>query len=124
MQVHLLRHHAETLEEALTQLDEVTAHLKGVAAKGNPELFLADATLYLEFFGILAVAWQWLKQGIIVVKGLEGVTSEKEKNFYQGKFYMLRFFFGYELPKMDSLARRLMNTDGLTVELDEGFFAD
>jgi len=119
-----LRPHAEALEEALAQLEEVTAHLKGVAAKGNSELFLADATLYLEFFGIVAIAWQWLKQGSFVVKGLEAATSEKEKNFYHGKLYALRFFFGYELPKIDGLAKRLMDTDGLTVEMEEAFFGD
>jgi len=119
-----LRPHAEALEEALVQLEEVTAHLKGVADKGNSELFLADATLYLEFFGIVAIAWQWLKQGIFVVKGLEAATSEKEKNFYHGKLYALRFFFGYELPKIDGLVERLMDTDGLTVEMQEAFFAD
>ena len=119
-----LRPHAEALEKALAQLAEVTAHLKGVAAKGNPELFLADATLYLEFFGIVAVGWQWLKQGIIVVKGMEAATSEKEKNFYQGKLYALRFFFCYELPKIYGLVERLMNADGLTVEMEEAFFED
>jgi len=119
-----LRPHAGALEEALAQLEEVTDHLKGVAAKGNPELFLADATLYLEFFGIVAVAWQWLKQGISVVKGLEEATSEKDKKFYLGKLYSLRFFFGYELPKMNGLVERLTNGDGLTVEMEEAFFTD
>ncbi len=112
------------LEEALVLVEEVTAHLKGVAAKGDANKFLADATLYLELFGIVAIAWQWLKQGIVMVKGIDGAASEKEKNFYQGKLYALRFFFAYELPKTAGLARRLMNGDGLTVEMQEAFFKD
>jgi butyryl-CoA dehydrogenase len=119
-----LRLHVDALEQALARLEEVTAHLKGVAAKGDTELFLADATLYLELFGIAAIAWQWLKQGVIVVKGLDGSESQKEKKFYQGKMYALRFFFAYELPKMGGLAERLMNGDGLTVEMHETFFTD
>ncbi len=119
-----LRPHAEALEQALALVEEVTVHLKGVAAKGNPELFLADATLYLELFGIVAIAWQWLKQGISGVKGLDAAASEKEKNFYQGKLYALRFFFAYELLKMEGLSKRLMNGDGLTVEMQERFFTD
>jgi butyryl-CoA dehydrogenase len=59
-----------------------------------------------------------------VIKGLEGATLDKERNFYQGKLYALRFFFAYELPKMEGIARRLMNGDGLTVEMEEAFFAD
>jgi len=119
-----LRPHAEALEQALSLLEKVTAHLKGVAAKGDPELFLADATLYLEFFGIVAIAWQWLKQGISVVKGLGAAAIEKEKNFYQGKLYALRFFFAYELPKMGGLAERLMKGDGLTLEMKGAYFTD
>jgi len=119
-----LRSHAESLEKALDQLEKVTAHLKGVAAKGELDLFLADATLYLDVFGIVTIAWQWLKQGLAVVKGLEGATLDKERNFYQGKLYALRFFFAYELPKMEGIVRRLMNGDGLTVEMAEAFFAD
>ena len=119
-----LRSHAESLEKALDQLEKVTAHLKGVAAKGELDLFLADATLYLDVFGIVTIAWQWLKQGLAVIKGLEGATLDKERNFYQGKLYALRFFFAYELPKMEGIVRRLMNGDGLTVEMAEAFFAD
>jgi alkylation response protein AidB-like acyl-CoA dehydrogenase len=119
-----LRSHAESLEKALDQLEKVTAHLKGVAAKGELDLFLADATLYLDVFGIVTIAWQWLKQGLAVVKGLEGATLDKERNFYEGKLYALRFFFAYELPKMEGSVRRLMNGDGLTVEMAEAFFAD
>jgi len=119
-----LRSHAESLEKALDQLEKVTAHLKGVAAKGELDLFLADATLYLDVFGIVTIAWQWLKQGLAVIKGLEGATLDKERNFYQGKLYTLRFFFAYELPKMEGIVRRLMNGDGLTVEMAEVFFAD
>jgi alkylation response protein AidB-like acyl-CoA dehydrogenase len=119
-----LRPHSETLEKALNQLEQVTIHQKGVAATGNLDLFLADATLYLDLFGLVTIAWQWLKQGIFVVKGLNGATLEKEKNFYQGKLYALRFFFAYELPKIEGLAKRLMNGDGLTVEMKEAFFAD
>jgi alkylation response protein AidB-like acyl-CoA dehydrogenase len=119
-----LRPFAETLKQALDQLETVTAHLKGVAAKGAMDLFLADATLYLEVFGNLTIAWQWLKQGITAVKGLQTAASESEKNFYEGKMITLRFFFAYELPKSDGLVRRLMNGDGLTVEMDAAYFAD
>ena len=123
-QAEHLRPHAEALEKALAQLETVTSHLKGVAAQGDAELFLADATLYLELFAIVAIAWQWLKQGICIVKGLEGDASQKEKTFYQGKMYALRFYFGYELPKKNGLIERLMNGDGLTVEMSDALFGD
>lgn len=110
--------HAAELEKALEKLQEVTSHLLQLSKTAGREIFLADATLYLEFFGIIAVAWQWLIQAIKVRKALEGKEglSEDDANFYQGKMYAFRYFFGYELPKIDGLAKRLLNTDGLTVE--------
>jgi hypothetical protein len=42
--------------------------------------------------------------------------EEEEELFYQGKYQTLVYFFHYELPKIEGLARRLMEGDGLTVE--------
>jgi len=95
-----------------------------VAKKETPEIFLADATLYLEFFGIISVAWQWLVQATAIVKALRNGPSGIETNFYTGKFFAFRYFFEYELPKIEGLAKRLMNSDGLTVEINPEFFSD
>jgi alkylation response protein AidB-like acyl-CoA dehydrogenase len=85
----------KALEHAIEKLKAVTGHLTGLAIKGEIELFLADATLYLEFFGIIAIAWQWLLQAITAKKALEKKPSEAEANFYNGKLYAFRYFFGY-----------------------------
>ena len=88
------------------------------------EVYLSDATLYLEFFGIISIAWQWLLQGIYLQKGIQEDPSGPDKKFLQGKFYTLRFFFAYELPKIYGLAERLTNNDGLTVEMKTDYFSD
>ena len=119
-----LQSYAEKLKQSLEMLQRVTASLMEVGKKETPELFLADATLYLEFFGILSVAWQWLVQAIAVVKALRNNPGGPEANFYNGKFFTFRYFFEYELPKIEGLARRLMNTNGLTVEIKPDFFSD
>ena len=49
---------------------------------------------------------------------------EAEADFYQGKIYTFRYFFKYELPKIEGLGKRLQDADGLTVEMKESFFAD
>jgi butyryl-CoA dehydrogenase len=119
-----LEPYARELSEALNKLMRVTSHLVGISQHKGPEYFLADATLYLDFFGIVSIAWQWLLQALAVQKALERGLPEGEEKFYQGKFYVFRYFFGYELPKIEGLIKRLMNTDGLTVEMDESFFQD
>jgi hypothetical protein len=115
---------ARLLTDALKRLQEVTGHLVEVAQDQGVEHFLADATLYLEFFGIITVAWQWLLQGTAVQKALTRGAGKTDFNFYQGKMFALRYFFGYELPKTLGLARRLMKNDGLTVEMRAEFFND
>ncbi len=119
-----LKAYAERLKDALERLKMVTSHLVQLGSKGDVERFLADATLYLEFFGIIAVAWQWLIQALPIQRALETGPSEQEEQFYRGKFYTFRYFFHYELPKVEGLAQRLMEADGLTVEMTEAFFQD
>ena len=119
-----LRPYAQSLKEALEKLREVTSHLVQLAGQGKMELFLADAALYLEFFGIITIAWQWLLQALSVQKALEDDPPDWDAHFYQGKFYTFRYFFHYELPKIEGLGKRLMDSDGLTVEMKEAFFTD
>ncbi len=115
---------ANELKDSLTTLQEVTRHLISIAGQDGPEVFLADATLYLEFFGIITIAWQWLLQGIAVQKALSTGAKKKDLNFYDGKMFTLRYFFGYELPKTLGLAKRLMDVDALTVEMRIEHFQD
>jgi hypothetical protein len=36
----------------------------------------------------------------------------------------MRYFFGYELPKIGGLFKRLMKADGLTVAMKSEYFQD
>ena len=119
-----LRRFANDLNTALTDLQDVTQHLITLAQRQGPEAFLADATLYLEFFSIVTIAWQWLLQGVAVQKALRNGPKKADLNFYQGKMFTLRYFFAYELPKTLGLARRLSDNDRLTVEMQTDFFND
>ena len=119
-----LQKHAQQLEDALTELQNVTGHLVAIAGAKGPEYFLADATLYLELFGIVVVAWQWLLQGSAIQKALNKDAKKKDLNFYHGKMTALRYFYAYELPKTLGLTTRLMHTDGLTVEMRTELFND
>ena len=86
-------------------MEAVTSRLVQVAAEGDVERFLADATLYLDFFGNIAIAWQWLLQGLTAQDLMQKDATEAETMFYEGKLYAMRYFFHYELPKIDGLAK-------------------
>ena len=123
-QYNALKGFANDLNTTLTDLQDVTQHLVSIAQQQGPEAFLADATLYLEFFSIVTIAWQWLLQGVAVQKSLNNGAKKRDQNFYQGKMFTLRYFFAYELPKTLGLARRLLDEDRLTVEMQTAFFND
>lgn len=114
---------AEALAAAAETLKEATASLTGLAMQGEIELFLADATLYLECFGIVAVAWQWLLQAVTAAKAVASGPGDADADFYRGKIHTCRYFFAYELPKIGGLAARLKSSgDGLTVAMKPEWF--
>jgi len=117
-----LKPYADQLEESVNTLKKVTAHLVGLAMEGKIDLFLADATLYLEFFGIVAIGWQWLLQALAVQKAIRGNPSESDLRFYQGKLHTFRYFFCYELPKIKGLTESLLTSNGLTLEMNKELF--
>lgn len=119
----VLKSYSQKMDMSLRELQKVTSHLLEISKKA-PEVFLADSVLYLELFGIITIAWQWLLQGISIQKGLEGQASEKETHFYQGKWRTLTYFFHYEVPKIHGLCERLMESDGLTVDMNVEDFED
>ncbi len=119
-----LQPYAQRLQEAVDRLSAVTRHLSGFALAGDVARFLADSTLYLELFGLVAVAWQWLKQGLAAEQALADGPSEADAEFYQGKVLTMKYFFHYELPKGLGLAERLREADGLTVDMSPSLFAD
>ncbi len=118
-EINSLISYADTLEKYLGKAQQTTAHLLSKAGIKTEE-FLADASLYLEYNGILTIAWQWLKQAIIAQEQLD--KGNPEKSFYQGKIMCLRYFFEYELVKMDALGKRLVSPDMPTLEMHEEWF--
>lgn len=118
MAVEALKPRAEKLAASATKFQEVTMKLMNLAQNEKPEVFLADATLYLENAGILAVAWQWLKQALVVEQKLAENPSGEELSFYKGKQAAFEFYYEYELPKSIGLTKRLLSDYRLTLELD------
>jgi butyryl-CoA dehydrogenase len=99
---------AADLDAAMARLGSVTSTLWGA---GDPELALANATVYLEAAGHVVVAWLWLEQALAI-----GAAAG---DFAQGKRAAARYFWRWELPKvhtglalLESLDRTVLDTDG------------
>jgi butyryl-CoA dehydrogenase len=107
--------YAQKLSEACGFLKEVTNHLRSLSSAEGPEGFLADATVYLEFFANIAIAWQWLNQMVAIQKKIQKKSSRSKTRFLKEKFHTFRHFFAYELPKIYGLGPRLMDSDRVPV---------
>ena len=116
-----LKKYVGILQEKMQELQKVTQHLGAMAMQGKHELFLADATLYMEFFSLIVIGWQWLKQATVAKKALVTGNPEGDQlKFYESKIHTMRYFYSYELPKTLGLAARLTDKDEvITVEVEK-----
>jgi alkylation response protein AidB-like acyl-CoA dehydrogenase len=111
-----LKPYAKKLQAELARVQEVTMALMPFAMQGQIERYLMDATLYLEMFGNMTIAWQWLKQGVAAKHALLTQSPEgDEEVFYESKIHTMKYFFHYELPKNLGLAARLKDNEVLTI---------
>jgi butyryl-CoA dehydrogenase len=91
-----LEEHAEVLSAGLDALLRATEALVGCE---NPERRLANATIYLDAFGHVVIAWIWLRQAIVAAKALTRTSvSGTDRTFYEGKLIAASYFSRYEMP--------------------------
>lgn len=93
------------------RLREVT---RALWAAGKADVTLANASLYLEAFGHVVIAWIWLEQLLAV--------GPSEGDFYDGKRSAARYFFLYELPKVTAQLDLLASLDRTTLDMKDGWF--
>ncbi len=116
MELPALKPYAESLSKSAMAMQETAMHLMQLAMKEKPEVFLSDATLFLEFFSLITVSWQWLKQAIVAQAALDASPSEADARFYRSKLAAFKYFFEYELPKTRGLKTRLMSSNRVTLD--------
>jgi butyryl-CoA dehydrogenase len=86
----------------------------------GPEIFLADATLFLEATGLICMGWMWLKQAVTSQEALEKGSSEQD--FHFGKIETARYFMEYELPKINGLTERFHSNSYPTLGMKKEWF--
>jgi len=108
--------YAEILEEKIQLTQKVLQELMPHAMKGDFERYLADASIFMEFFSLIIVAWTWLEIGTKAQEGLNNNTSKFSDDFYLGKIETLKYFYAYELPKTLGQAETLLNPSTVTIK--------
>ncbi|MCE3262287.1 MAG: acyl-CoA dehydrogenase [Pseudoduganella sp.] len=106
--------HANALGAAWRRVEEVT---QALYAAGDLNKTLANATVYLEAVGHVVVAWIWLQQAMAAVAKLP-----EEDNFRRGKLQACRYFYKWELPKVQPQLDLLANLDTTTLDMQDAWF--
>ncbi len=84
---------------------------------GDVNTTLANASIYLEAFGHIVVSWIWLSQALCALE-----AEHDELDFYAGKLQACRWFFLYELPKVDAQLVLLASLDTTTLTMQDNWF--
>ncbi len=111
---------ADQLQNRFADVRDVTAGLLSKMAEGESGAALANATLYLEAFGHTAIAWMWLRQALTATHLNSGAGKADEH--LSGKLQACRYFFAYELPRVDQLAAVLRHGDQTCAEMPANWF--
>jgi butyryl-CoA dehydrogenase len=107
--------HADALDSAWQAVEQVTQKLYAV---GDMNKTLANASIYLEAVGHVVVAWIWLQQALLAASALDG----GDHDFYRGKLQACRYFFRWELPKVEPQLELLASIDTTTLDMQDAWF--
>ncbi len=105
---------AGELRKRWERMQEVTRVLHGA---GDLNVTLANATLYLEAFGHLVIGWIWLEQALVAQR-----SKQPDHDFYAGKLQAAKWFFRYELPRIDAQLDVLAALDTTTLDMQDVWF--
>jgi butyryl-CoA dehydrogenase len=117
-----LQGQATSLAENLGLVQKVLQFLMPHAQVGNYERYLADATIFMDFFSTIVIGWQWLKTATKAKQLLTNGNGNQPKSFYESKIHTMKFYFTYEMTKTTSLAKIIMNDEQLTITATKEHF--
>jgi alkylation response protein AidB-like acyl-CoA dehydrogenase len=113
---------AEELIIARNRATGVTHVLLSRAGKVGPDVFLANASVYLDMLGHVTVAWIWLRQAIAARRGLSAGAVGPRASHLRGKVAAAKFFFAQDLPMIFPQADLLERMDRTAIETEVDWF--
>lgn len=111
---HKVREYSELWMAEITRLENILRHLLHTAKTNSVEFALKDATVFMEYIGIITIGWQWIKQGIACSKAMDATMPDVD--FYRSKLKTMKFYFQYEWVKVEALVKILLAKEDLTYQ--------
>lgn len=109
---------AEALQAMLPNIEKATQAVGKQMASAGPRAALSNANAYLQLLGHTVAAWMWLRQANAAV----ALSNPDDAIFAKGKLQAARYFFRWELPRVEWDAQQLINGDDTFIEMDPGWF--
>lgn len=109
-----LKPEAKKLAAVLVTLQKVLETLTPFAKRGDFQRYLSDASPFLELFSIGVIAWQWLHIGLQAQTELVNGAASQE-DFLESKILTMKFYYRYEVPRINALAETLNDNQALTL---------
>ncbi|MBS0393932.1 MAG: acyl-CoA dehydrogenase [Proteobacteria bacterium] len=101
-------------------LGRLVAATREAWATKVPEEALANATPYLQAFGHVVIAWIWLDVALATLSAEKAVPAAAD--FLQGKRQAMRYFFEFELGKIDPWLAVVASRNPVCREMREEWF--
>ena len=115
-----LRAPSRQLQAALQALESAT---RAAWADATPEQALANATPYLQAFGHVVLAWLWLDVGVACEARLGRAQADAATlDGLHGRLAAMRYFFAYELPKIDAWLLPVAARQALCRDMRDAWF--
>ncbi|MZR63994.1 acyl-CoA dehydrogenase [Alcanivorax sp. DP30] len=109
---------AEALQTMLPKVEAATRAAGALMAQQGPTAGLSNANAYLQLVGHVVAAWMWLRQA----NAAAALTSVEDEDFACGKLQAARYFFQWELPRVELEVQRLLEGDRTFLEMEDRWF--
>ncbi len=103
--------------DVFAMLDHLVEATRDLHAAGEVVKTLANASVYLEAFGHVVMAWIWMEQALVATR-----AGNKYEDFYRGKLQACQYFIHWELPKVRPMLSLLESLDTTTLEMKDNWF--
>ncbi len=110
------------LERTVVVVGELTQTLAARGLAGDVEGMLLHAADYLDLFGTVVIAWQWLELAAVAREALAGTLpcghAARDAGYYEAKLAAAQYWIHTELPRIDHLARLCRDAEDSYGRLD------
>jgi alkylation response protein AidB-like acyl-CoA dehydrogenase len=111
-----LKEYCDSLSKKIKLSEKILQTLMPYALKGDFEKYLADASIFMEFFSLVIVGWNWLEIAANSQEALKNGDKKYSEIFYKSKIETMKYFFEYELPKTIGHSEIIMNPSSVTIK--------